>query len=408
MKFNIVFAFLLLVIGVSSCDDHNGKGYALSTSLKADSMSSSCANFTKDNKGNIVLSWVRQRNDSSSIFCYAVSADKGKSFGRTIEIPSSTNIHPHAENIPKLIFKPSGEIIAVWGAANPDAENKYAGLVYYSQSFDSGSSWTEATRLVKDTAGFDQRYFDIVSLPDGEVGIGWLDNRIKKSKDGSALYFARTNGKNGFTNERLISEPACECCRIDLFADSKNALHITFRAIIRDSIRDILHTVSNDNGQNFSEPVPISADNWVIKGCPHTGPSMTEINGEIYHAWYTMGTGSGIFSTRSGLDGNKFTPKQSISGRSARHPQVQSSANNILMVWDETFSNNGKYSTKIEFQRTLTGDKKDSIITITPEFENSSYPVLYPIDERKTLVAYTRREGDQTHVCYQSIELYQN
>jgi hypothetical protein len=32
-------------------------------------------------------------------------------------------------------------------------------------------------RLVADTASFDQRYYDVALLPDGEVGVVWLDNR---------------------------------------------------------------------------------------------------------------------------------------------------------------------------------------------------------------------------------------
>ena len=72
--------------------------------------------------------------------------DEGKTFGKPVEIPGSTNVHPHGENMPKVIFKPSGEIIAAWGAANPNPKNPYSGLVYYSQSFDKGKTWTKAEK----------------------------------------------------------------------------------------------------------------------------------------------------------------------------------------------------------------------------------------------------------------------
>src|SRR5438094_5283186 len=45
-------------------------------------------------------------NDSTSAFCYAVCKD-GKAFGAPIVIPRSSNIEPHGENLPKIIFKPS-------------------------------------------------------------------------------------------------------------------------------------------------------------------------------------------------------------------------------------------------------------------------------------------------------------
>jgi hypothetical protein len=38
--------------------------------------------------------------------------------------------------MPKVIFKPSGEIIALWDAPNPNPKNNYSGLVYHTQSLD--------------------------------------------------------------------------------------------------------------------------------------------------------------------------------------------------------------------------------------------------------------------------------
>ena len=112
-----------------------------------DTTSGSCPYLTKDNKNNVVLSWIKQVDTATSIFCYAISTDEGKTFGKAVEIPGSTNVHPHGENMPKVIFKPSGEIIAAWGAANPNPKNQYSGLVYYSQSFDEGKTWTKPRSL---------------------------------------------------------------------------------------------------------------------------------------------------------------------------------------------------------------------------------------------------------------------
>jgi hypothetical protein len=106
--------------------------------VQLDSLPGQCPYLTKDTKGNVVLSWVQMSNDSSSAFCYAVSKDGGKSFEKPIIIPSSHNIEPHSENLPKIIFKSSGEIIALWGTSNPNPKNKYSGVVFYSQSFDEG------------------------------------------------------------------------------------------------------------------------------------------------------------------------------------------------------------------------------------------------------------------------------
>src|SRR4029078_116133 len=78
--------------------------------VQIDNAPGECPYLTKDNKGNTVLSWVRMINDSTTAFCYATSTD-GKSFSQPVVIPNSSNIQPHGENLPKIIFKSSGEII---------------------------------------------------------------------------------------------------------------------------------------------------------------------------------------------------------------------------------------------------------------------------------------------------------
>ena len=294
MKKELIIAFISTVL-ICGCQTGNEKQIPVTLQGNLiDTAKGSCPYLTKDHKDNIVLSWVKQTNTGAFVFCYAVSEDKGKTFNRPIEIPGSTNVHPHGENMPKVIFKPSGEIIAVWGAANPNPKNAYSGLVYYSQSFDNGKTWTKPGSLTKDTASFDQRYFDVALLSGGEAGIVWLDNRKRSKKEGSGLYYAVTKGTNGFGDEQLISEPCCQCCRTDLFIDKKENIHVLYRAIINDSIRDMVHIVSTDKGRSFSSPKRISKDNWVISGCPHTGPAMAENSEGLHFTWFSGGGSAGI------------------------------------------------------------------------------------------------------------------
>src|SRR5674476_1402613 len=76
----------------------------VSGQAQSDTAEGSCPYLTKDNKGNIVLSWIKKIDSSTSVYCYAVSTDKGKTFGKAIEIPGSNNVFPHGENMPKIIL----------------------------------------------------------------------------------------------------------------------------------------------------------------------------------------------------------------------------------------------------------------------------------------------------------------
>ncbi len=388
----------------AACNNKEGNTNIVGTqAIQIDSLPGQCPYLTKDTKGNPVLSWVRMINDSSSVFCFAVSEDEGKSFGKTVVIPSSNNIQPHGENLPKIIFKPSGEIIALWGAANPSPANKYTGLVFYSQSFDEGRTWSSPKTLVSDTASYDQRYYDVALLPNGEAGIIWLDNRKTTPEAGSALYFASTTGSNGFQNERLINQPCCQCCRTDLFVDSKSGIHVLYRGITEDSIRDMVHSVSTDDGKTFSIPERISHDNWVINGCPHTGPAMTENANALHFAWFTGGSNKGCFYTKSANNGISFTPRDSISGLGS-HPQIASfPGGEIIVVWDETISINNKFYKRIGIQKRTAkgmGEKKGYI---TPDTLTASYPVVSTLNENNSLIAYSVKKGDKNYIAYQLI-----
>jgi len=385
-----------------ACISNNNSNDSAQSEFLLDSIPGQCPFLTKDSKGNIVLSWVRMNNDSSSAFCYAVS-DNGKTLGSPVVIPNSGNIQPHGENLPKIIFKPSGEIIALWGASNPAAKNKYAGLVSYTQSFDEGKTWTDPKPLTNDTASFDQRYYDVALLPDGEASIIWLDNRKTNTKEGSALYFAKTVGKNGFQNEQLISQQCCPCCRTDLFVDSKGSIHALYRGIIEDSIRDMVHIVSADGANTFTTPERINEDNWVINGCPHTGPTMTENKEGLHYAWYTGGTTAGSFYKES-VKGKKGSEKAQSISRRGSHPQMTTLSNNdIVVVWDEMVESSEKPSKKIGVQkRDMKGNRLLNKY-ITSDTSLSSYPVVYGINQASSLVAYTTNKNNKNYIYYQVV-----
>ncbi|MGV3529506.1 MAG: sialidase family protein [Flavisolibacter sp.] len=369
-----------------------------------DSLAGQSPYFTTTATGAPALSWVRMVNDSTAVFCYAISRD-GKTFDKPVVIPGSKNILPHGENLPKIVFKPSGEIIALWGASANDERNKYAGRVFYAQSFDDGATWTQPQPLVNDTAGYDQRYYDVSVLPNGEAAIIWLDNRSTTDKEGSALYYAVTNGRTGFADAHRVSEPCCPCCRTDLFVDKNGGIHALYRGIVQDSIRDMVHIVSTDGGKTFSAPQRISEDNWVINGCPHTGPSMTENKSGLHFAWFTGGQKSGSFYTTSVDGGETFQPSQTVSAAGS-HPQVAALKDgDLLIAWDESEVKDGKVQKRIGVEtRDAKGSSRGKLVLATGD-DAVSFPVICPLSEDHAMVAFTRKAGKRSYISYQLLQV---
>lgn len=398
-------SILALSICFIACKNEKAKTLiASANAVQIDNVPGECPYLTKDNKGATVLSWVRMINDSATAFCYA-STNDGKSFSNTVTIPNSNNIQPHGENLPKIVFKPSGEIIALWGTKSTGAKNKYAGLVSYTQSFDGGKTWMAIKPLVTDTAGYDQRYYDVALLPNGEVGIIWLDNRKTTTKEGSALYFASTNGKNGFGKGQLISQPCCQCCRTSLYVDKQGDIHALYRGIIQDSIRDMVHIVSTDGGKTFSAPKRINEDNWVLNACPHTGPAMTENSEGLHFAWFTGAKDKGCYYTKTTDNGKSFSMRDSVSAFGS-HPQIAALKNGaLLIVWDETHVSGNKPLKRIGIQRRNEQGKSEGKDYLTSENTDASYPVIASVNENAAIIAYSKQEKEKAFIAYQTVRL---
>lgn len=397
----------LIISGFYSCKSSEKKAPVEVVFSSDSTVDVSCPYFTKDAAGNTVMCWV-QGDENDAFMYYSVLENNGSAYSKPFIIFTSKGVHPHSENLAKMIFKKNGEIIAVFGKTNPNPINKYAGLVFYTQSFDNGKSWNNAKPLVTDTSSYDQRYFDMALLPDGEAAIIWLDSRLKEGEDGSTLFFAKTYGKNGFGNEMPVVQSICPCCRTKLFTDSKGNLHASFRDIINDSIRDMVHIMSTDGGKTFSKPKRISADNWKINGCPHSGPTMVQNKNGFHFAWYTLGGGEGVFYCNSKNNCATFTNRESVSKySSAKHPQITALANgNLVLVWDEVDEKAAKPTHRIGLQIRDSEGKIIKTKIISAAEENASFPVLIPADnEGEIMVAYTVNKKLKQQVICKSINI---
>jgi hypothetical protein len=221
------------------------------------------------------------------------------------------------------------------------------------------------------------------------------------------LYFMKTNGTKGFEGSgRLISQQCCPCCRTDLYVDSKGNIHVLYRAILQNSIRDLVHIVSTDGGKSFSSPQRISPDNWVINGCPHTGPCMTENKKGIHFAWFTGGRERGAYYTKTIDNGRTFTKKDSISGAGS-HPQIMATpTGDLVLAWDETISTENKLIKRIGVQLRNADGLSEVKGFISDANGCASFPVVSSTNNQEVLVAYTKKIGERSFIAYQKLKFH--
>jgi hypothetical protein len=169
----------------------------------------------------------------------------------------------------------------------------------------------------------------------------------------------------------------------------------------------MVHQVSADGGKSFSAPKRISADNWVIRGCPHTGPSMMADGERLHFAWHTQGGGPGLYYTQSPSSGDSFLPRSTVSSTpSAKHPQLGVLPDgSAVVVWDERYEQGEAKGFRIGLQHRSKAGKVLLTQFLTPPQGSATHPVILTTKAGQLLIAYTQHQEQADQVLYQVVAL---
>jgi hypothetical protein len=342
--------------------------------------------FVKDVNGNPVLSWVEKEGDKVNRFFFAISKDGGVTFSEKMMVKVPETISTHAEGMPKMAFKKNGEIVASFEMSKPTPTERFAGNLYYVVSKDNGKTWTEPQTVHQDvTAGKSHSFSDITTLPDGQIGFVWLDEKLGKYT-GRSVKFRQTLSDGTLSPEIVVDSNACQCCRTNLFIDSDKNIHILYRDMLADGSRDISHVISKDGGKTFSDGKVIFDDKWKVNACPHTGPSITQVGKDLYATWFTgKENEAGVRLTK--LGSGKLM--DNIATNRAKHSQVSNLDNKLVLVWEQSMQKDEAFFTKIGLKIFDKGTVKEE--WISPDGMVCNYPVVLAVG-KDLLVAYEQKK----------------
>ena len=364
--------------------------------------------LTTDALGNPLLSWVEKDGDKGVAFYFAVSKNEGQTFDEKVRVEAPANLSSHAEGMPKIAVKDDGTLLAVFEVPRPTAESRFAGDLLYTMSTDNGKTWSAIKPVHQDaTPGKSHRpttrsFADIARLPNGEIGVVWLDEK-RPGQDGRPVVFAQTTKGKGFGPSVLVDENACQCCRTNVFIDAQKQIHVTYRDLLpakpgEIAARDISTAVSTDGGKTFSKPEVVFADQWQVNACPHAGPVVAQLGNDILMTWFSgKEEAAGLRLAR--LRGDKLV--SSVLTNRAKHPQVDAAGGRLVWVWDESISKDGSGEMGSFVQRiglrTFDGKNVSPTTYLTPESVDATYPDVLAT-KNGTLVAYELTKGKESTV----------
>lgn len=319
---------------------------------------------------HVAVAWASADTAGVTDIYVAISEDAGITFGEPVRVNHTPgDARANGEQPPRvaLVAQPSGrpQVVVFWLSRRASGS-----VLLTSRSSDGGRTFADAVLVTgTDTAG-NRGWHALDVGADGAVLLAWLDHRRMATNadvgtthqhhthatepspafaadtvdtvamaQRSDLYFA---GGTDDAAPRALTAGVCYCCKTAMVHGADGAIHLAWRHVYPDNMRDIAFTTSRDGGRTFSEPVRVSEDEWSIAGCPDDGPSMTvDTAGRVHVVWPTVVTfrdGSmqkTLFHAMTS-DGRTFTPRVAIPhDDAAHHPQVAATGDgSIVVAWD--------------------------------------------------------------------------
>lgn len=275
--------------------------------------------------GRIMMTWLDSRPGRRPAMQIA-PWHPGTGWERTRTVAVGNALFVNWADTPHIAATDDHALWAHWLQKSGDAP--YAYDVMLSRSMNGGASWSPPVRPHDDSTITEHGFVSLWPMDEGRIGVAWLDGRNTAGAGhdghGAAAHEAAQGGGAGdaagtanadpekidggamtlraavFDRDlRKVSETeldasTCDCCQTDAAAIAGEAgagALLVYRDRTAEEIRDI-YAVRFD-GERWSTPVRVHADDWKMPACPVNGPSVAAHGERAVVAWYTATTAGG-------------------------------------------------------------------------------------------------------------------
>ena len=250
----------------------------------------------------LLLSWVNSREGRRHVFQFSrfdAAEQRWRNAPTTIAI--GNRMFVNWADTPHVLPTADGALWAHWLQKNGDAP--YAYDVALVRSRDGGANWGAYTVPHDDGTQTEHGFVSMWPQGDG-IGIAWLDGRntMGASHEGHetghdahvggrpmTLRAAQFDAGLGRVREQEIDASVCDCCQTAAAVTAKGPL-VVYRGRSGDEVRDIMRT--RLEGDAWTAPVAVHADNWVMPACPVNGPDVAALQDGVVVGWYSAQTGT--------------------------------------------------------------------------------------------------------------------
>ncbi len=291
--------------------------------------------LTASDRG-VVLSWLEQTDTTATL---KFSELTGSSWTAAKTVASSDGWFVTDADVPIVMRKRDGTLVATTYPSVDPAIEAYD--LRFSYSRDEGKTWSPPVSPHHDGTKAQHGFASLFEMPDGALGMSWLDGRVPESM---SVYFAAFDAAWKQTAETSVNARVCECCPTAATMTAEGPL-VAFRDRSNQEIRDI-HVARVEHpstslgaGGKWTEAVPVHADNWRIEACPVNGPALSARGRTVAAAWFSA----------TGNNGHAYAAFSQDAGRTWGDPIRLDDETSLGRVDIELLDDGSALATWVEF-----------------------------------------------------------
>jgi hypothetical protein len=351
-----LIALVLVSFGCSRGSKHSSTEASVTSDgspLRVSAENSDAAEpaMTTGPDGSVYVAWVEHRpNREADVVLMRFDSSRQNSGAPVRVNPVSGTATAWRGDPPTLVVSQQGTVYVGW-TARAESDSSHATDIYVSSSQDRGRTFAAPVKVNDDKLPAVHGMHSLAIGDDGRIYVAWLDERnvpqprpSEKAEghhmESNREVFVATSKDGGhtFSANQKIAVDACPCCKTAIATSANHRIYVGWRQVLPGNYRHIAIASSTDSGETFSKPVIVSDDQWVLAGCPVSGPSLAaSSDGTIRLIWYSEGTASanGLFWSESRDGGKTFMPRNAFpSGRVMGTPVlIRDDKNNYEVVW---------------------------------------------------------------------------
>jgi hypothetical protein len=251
----------------------------------------------------VLLSWI-ERLGTTTTLKFAERTASG--WTTPIAAASGPGWFLSYADVPSVQRMANGTLVAQFLPTTNNLTEAYDLLISYSK--DEGKTWATPFMPHHDGTQTQHGFASMVDMPNGGLGLVWLDGRNSEFKDNDpasgtmTMRFASFDSNWKQTADVEVDHRVCECCQTTAVATADGVL-TAFRDRDEQEVRDI--GVSRLESGTWTPTTLVSKDNWMIDACPVNGPVLSARGRDVAAAWFTVKDDQGLANVAFSSDAGR-------------------------------------------------------------------------------------------------------